>query len=197
MAVEAALHAVLAEQVQDGLAAVALVDRRVVEEDQLLPLPRRLQGALQADQLPVQDLLVVGPALLLLKEPAPGAADRQLTVLVAVVVQDPEIGKALGLAELIEFGGRGPPVVVVALQDDLPARDGVDEGEVLPGAVQVHGPAQVPQQDRGVLGADHGEPRPELVHVAGPESAEDVHGLVRLEAQMQIADGVEHGGLLF
>ena len=56
MAVKAAADLIALQQLDDLLTAVALIEGRIVEKAVLLPLPRRLQRRLQADQLPVEDL---------------------------------------------------------------------------------------------------------------------------------------------
>ena len=84
--VKAAGHAVPMEQIQDLLAPVPLIQGRIVQEAVFLPLPRRLQGGLQPDQLPVEDLGTV-PASFLLVEPAPGAAQGDVSIEMAVVVE--------------------------------------------------------------------------------------------------------------
>ena len=81
VAVATQLYPVPLHQADDLPASVALVQGRVVEKAQLLPLPRRLQRRLQPDQLPVKDFGGVFPPILLVK-PAPGALARQRCVLV-------------------------------------------------------------------------------------------------------------------
>ena len=51
--------------------------------------------------------------------------------------------------ELFCFRGRAPPVVVVALENDLPSGQGVEEQKILQRPVQIHSPAEV--------AADHAE----------------------------------------
>jgi len=96
VAVEALLHAVAFQQVDDLLAAVALVEGRIMEKTQLFPLPCRLQGCLQPDQLPVEDLGIL-PLLVQLIKPAPGAAEGHVAVKAAVVVQQFQGGKTVFL----------------------------------------------------------------------------------------------------
>ena len=92
--------------------------------------------------------------------------------------------------EFIEFRSGGPPVVVVALEDDLPARNFIDPGEVLSGVLQPQSPAQVPAQDQGILARQHRQALSELVHVPHPGTAEDVHGLLGTDRQVQVTDGI-------
>ena len=130
-------------------------------------------------------------APLLLIEPAPGPAQSHFAVQPAVVVQDLQGGKPVFGKEFFHLGRGGPPVVVVSLQQDLPsAGQGVQKGEVLPRLLQAHAPGQVPAQDHRVLRADLRETLPELLHIAGPPPAENVHGFVHAQGQMGISDGV-------
>ena len=74
MSVVALLHAVCMERFQNAWAGILLVQRRVVEKRQLLPLPSGAERSLQPTDLPPQDLFIVLGACLLLVKPAPGAA---------------------------------------------------------------------------------------------------------------------------
>ena len=86
VAVTAQLHRMARQGPQDLRALIALVQRRVVEEAPDGPLSRRLERSLQPPHLPVQDLGVVG-LLVLLEEPAAGAAEGVVPVEGAVVVE--------------------------------------------------------------------------------------------------------------
>ena len=124
MAVIAPGDPVFFQQRQNLRAGIAPVARRIVQEAILLPLPRRLQRRLQSYELPVQDLGIVLPAVaLLFKKPASGTAQGDLAVKIGVVIEQMQIGKAVLLAKALKFCRRDPPVIVVALEDDLPARD--------------------------------------------------------------------------
>ena len=129
-----------------------------MQKAELLPLARRLQRRLQPSQLPPEHLFVVRPAFVLLVEPAARPAERHVAIKVAVVVQDLHVGESLLRAEFIEFRRRRPPVVVVSLQQDLPARNGADEREVLLRLLDAERPAQIARQDGRVLRPDDGQP---------------------------------------
>jgi hypothetical protein len=47
-----------------------------------------------------------------------------------VIVQYLHILKAIGITEFLELGRRTPPIVVVALENDLPAGNLVDPGKI-------------------------------------------------------------------
>ena len=190
VAVEAPADAVLFQHVDDLPALVAPVLGGIVQEHQLLPVPCRLQRCFQTAHLPLEHLGIMLAGLLLFEEPATGAADGKIAVFIEIVVENELILKAVLLAELIKFRGGGPPVVVVALEDDLPSGDLVDPREVLPGVVQSQSPAQIAAEHQGVLLRQNGEALPELVHVTHPGSAEDVHGLLRTQRQVQVTDRI-------
>ena len=71
MPVKALLYAVALQKPQDLRTLISLIQRRIVEEAQLLPLPCRLQGRLQPSGLPGQHLAVVGTLTVQLVKPAP------------------------------------------------------------------------------------------------------------------------------
>ena len=102
-----------------------------MEKTELFAFPRRLETGLQPSKLSPENFLVVRALLLLLVKPPARAAQGRVPVIIAVVVQDEHIVPAVRRAELIELCRRGPPVVVVSLEDDLPARNFVDEGKIL------------------------------------------------------------------
>jgi len=74
------------QQVYDLSAEIALIERRIMEEAELFALPCCLQGCLQTEELPLEDLFV-GAVLLLLEKPATGAAKGYVAVEAAVVVK--------------------------------------------------------------------------------------------------------------
>ena len=82
------------------------------------------------------------------------------------------------------------------LKDELSAGDGRYKGEILFGLAAIQGPANVAEDHRGVLRADALQSPAQLVHVALPGAAEDVHGLVRAEGQVQVADCIKGHTLL-
>ena len=86
MSVETAAHAVPFQQIDDLLTAVSLIQGRVVEETVLLLLPRRLQGRLQPDQLPVEHLRRMIPFIQFIK-PAAGPAQGNVPVEATVVMK--------------------------------------------------------------------------------------------------------------
>ena len=78
MAIAAHLHAVFPQQPQNLRALVPLIQRRIMEEAQLLVISRRLQGRFQPPNLPQQNLFVVGALVVQLIEPAPGTAQGRV-----------------------------------------------------------------------------------------------------------------------
>ena len=89
--------------------------------------------------------------------------------------------------EPLHFRGGVPPVVVVALQKNLLPRQGVDELEIQQGFLQTHTPAEVAAQHRHIVVTERGKALPDTVHIVVPVVAENIHGLVRVQRQMQVA----------
>ena len=85
-----------------------------MKKAELLPGPGGLERGLQPGQLPAKHLFIL-PLLLLLIEPTPGAAEGQVPIEVAVVVEDVQGGKPLFGKKTGHLRRRVPPVVVVSL----------------------------------------------------------------------------------
>ena len=155
-------------------------------------ISRRAERGLQTQQLPLENFIVMTAVRrVLFKEPAARAGQGDAVIEIAVVIQQIQVRKVVFLAEAVEFRGRRPPVIVISLDDDLPPRNGGDHGKILARAVQVQRPGQVPEQDGRVLRPDDGQAFAELVHIADPRAAEDVHRLVAAEGKMQVSNRVK------
>ena len=128
--------------------------------------------------------------LILLIEPPTGAAQGHVPVEVAVVVKDVQGVEAVLGEKPFHLGGGGPPVVVVALEEELPPPgQGVQPGKVRLGLLQAHAPGDVPAQDHRVLLPHRRKTGGELFHISLPGTAEDIHGLVRPQGEMGVAQG--------
>ena len=124
VAIVAAGNAIPLHQVDDLLAAITLIERGVVEKAEFFLLPPGLQGRLQPNQLPVENLGAVPLPVLLIK-PSPGPAQGDVPIEMAVIVEQMECGKSIFLEEPLHFGGGIPPVVVIALHQQFLPRQGV------------------------------------------------------------------------
>jgi len=133
----------------------------------------------------------VGALVVQLIEPAPGTAQSRVPVEPAVVVEDLHGGQAVFGEKALHFGGGVPPIVVVALEQVLLPRQGVDEPEILQRFHQAHAPGQVAAQHGDVILRQHGESLPDAGHIVLPTVPEDLHGLVGPQGQMQIANGIQ------
>ena len=98
-------------------------------------------------------------------EPPPGAAQGHIPVKAAVVVEDLHGGQAVFGEKALHFGGGVPPIVVVALEQVLLSRQGVDEPEILQRFLQAHAPGQVAAQHGDVILRQHGESLPDAGHI--------------------------------
>ena len=162
-----------------------------MQEHELFVVPRRLQAGLQPQQLPVHDLFVVFPALLLLVKPAPRAAERVVLIIEAVVVEDLQTVDTVFREKAVCLRRGAPPVVVIALDDDFSAGQAVEKQEILFRLLQVHPPAQVAAEHGGVLRSDGGKALFQFFDIIRPAAAEHVHGLLRAaEGEMRISDHV-------
>ena len=85
VAIVAAGNAIPLHQVDDLLAAITLIERGVVEKAEFFLLPPGLQGRLQPNQLPVENLGAVPLPVLLIK-PSPGPAQGDVPIEMAVIV---------------------------------------------------------------------------------------------------------------
>ena len=150
VAVIALPHLIPLQQFHNFLAQISLIPGRIVEKAQLLPLPRCLKRRLQPDQLPLEHLLGLGRSVLL-KKPAPGAAQGGISVEGAVVVEDVKLVKAVFGKKAVHLGRGGPPVIVVALEQPFLPRQGVEKRKIRFRLLQRHAPGNVAAQHHGVL----------------------------------------------
>lgn len=98
VAIVAAGNAIPLHQVDDLLAAITLIERGVVEKAEFFLLPPGLQGRLQPNQLPVENLGAVPLPVLLIK-PSPGPAQGDVPIEMAVIVEQMEGGKSIFLED--------------------------------------------------------------------------------------------------
>ncbi len=115
-----------------------------------------------------------------------GADEGDVAIGGKVVLQE----KELPLVARVQPGGLAdcPEHVVVAAQEDLAPGQARDEGEVFLTLGEVAPPGMVAGEDEGVLGLhDLVHIFFDLAHMVLPDTAEAVHGLVGLKAEVQIA----------
>ena len=74
MTVETLSNIILPEQGQNLLAFIALVTGRIMQKNNFLFLPCRLQRSLKAAQFPLKYFFIMLPAAILFVEPAPSTA---------------------------------------------------------------------------------------------------------------------------
>ena len=186
MAVVAGADAVFLQRGHDLRGADAGVHRRIMQEHQLFqPRLGSVQAHAQAADLAVHHLFVV--RLPHIEQPAPGTADGITLHGVGVVVQDVQRIKPFCLEIGGHLVGRGPPVIMVALHDDLLPRQALQEGKVPAGIGQAHGPADVTRQHDGVLRLDELPPVFfQTLHIIVP-ARKDIHRLGSAQRKMGVA----------
>src|SRR5690606_15209176 len=153
-------------------------------------LGRGFQGEPEADGLPLVDLLIVRfEALAARDEPPAGAADRAAVPQVEAVVLEGVHPFGEGGPHLADGG---PPVVVVPPQEEFPAREAADEGEIVRGFLQGHGPRDVPRHQDQIVGAHPLPPAGgDLGRVVPPDGIEDVHGFLLAAGQVKVGQREE------
>ena len=100
------------------------------------------------------------------------------TIEITVIVENVNRGNAVFLKKFFHFCGGVPPVIVVALQNNFPARKAVDEQEVLQALLEADAPGGVPAEDCHVVLFQAGEGRRQACGVVRPPGAEDVHRFI-------------------
>lgn len=148
-----------------------------------------LQGELQALHLPGEDLLVLRRLGRVLPAPRPG---HRHPVHHQGVVLEGVHPRGQGGPEAADGG---PPVVVVALEEDLPPGQAGEVQEVRDRLGEAHGPGDVPGDHHQVLLAHHLPPPPEEgLRVPFPARSEDGHGLGVDPGEVGVGDGVDAHG---
>ena len=191
MPVIALLHLVFAQQTQNLRAVVPLIERRIVQEAQNLPVPRLPERRLEPPDLAQEHLFVVSAVVIQLIKPAARAAEGIVAVGQAVVVQNLHRVQPVRVEKSLHLRHRRPPVVVVALEQDFFAGDAVDKAEILQRFLKAHPPREVAAQDGHVVLVQVGKALLQPLDIVLPRLAEHVHGLVRREREVQVADCVQ------
>ena len=122
-----------------------------MEKDELLFIPGRGERGLKAHYLAAHYLAVVLAALLLLIKPAARAADGIFAVFIGIIIEYINGVDAVRGEKARGFGHGVPPVIVIALENYLPAGQRVYEEEILQRAVKPHAPAQIAAEHGDVI----------------------------------------------
>ena len=144
-----------------------------------------VEAHLQAAYLPVHYLFVV--RLPHIEQPAPGAADGVALHRVGVVVQNVQGIKAFCFEVGIHLVHGRPPVIVVALHDDLLPGQALQKFKILTGIGQAHGPADIARQYNGILWFDELAPIfLKALHIIIP-AGKNIHRLGSAQRKVGIA----------
>lgn len=193
VAEDAVPHAVGAHDVEDAHGPAALVVGGIVEDAEDAPRAGRFgerDAPLEAPFFAAQDGRVIfGEVPRGLGDPAPRARERDIAHADHVVVEKFKRA-ARGFRHLRH---RVPPVVVVAPDDDFPAREPGDPQEVRQSFREVFAPREVARDNDRVFRADGPPPGGfDFFPVVRPVCAEDVHGLFRRVArEVEVAECVQ------
>ena len=92
----------------------------------------------------------------------------------------------------MHFGGGFPPQIVVALQNDLFARQRVDQRKIAFRFRKVDAPRNIPAQNNGVLRRNKRTPVfDDLFRVPLPPAAENIHRLGYIGGKVQISKRIK------
>ena len=86
MTVEALPHLITVKQLQNLRTLIALIQGRVVQEDQFWQVTCGFKRCLQAHQFPLEHLLIVVIAPTFFKKPTPGATDGKTVIFIMIVI---------------------------------------------------------------------------------------------------------------
>ena len=93
--------------------------------------------------------------------------------------------------KLFHLGFGGPPIIVVPLEDNLPAGQAFNKLEILEGLFQPHGPGDIPGDYHRVFRLYQPPPMGfQFFHIPIP-TAENIHGFARRQGQVQVADCIK------
>ena len=191
MPVNHARHGVLLKNIREVRAYTVGKQRRIMHQHrQILPMqPRRLvQRHAQPHQLPAEYLFILFSQRLLggWEHPSARAAENMPVQRQRIVLEGEHPFRQRGA----QLAKRAPPVVMVAAQQKFSPRQGRNGAQVVQGLVQLHGPADVARNKDYVPGRHHAPPViADGFKMAIPMAAENVHGLLRMARQVEIANG--------
>ena len=124
-----------------------------------LRFQRRLYRRLKALHFPAKDLFVLNVlAVVSAVYPAACTAYAVILIDIVIVVEYAYGREALICEEILHFAHSRPPIIVVALEDYLPAGQSVYEAEVRKRLLERHSPRNVPCQHDRVIWLDHFPP---------------------------------------
>ena len=186
MAVKAAFHAVFPQERHHFPGVRLGIDRRIMQEHCLFRISRRFQRSPQPSAFAAHYLFIV--RLARVEQPAPRAAQCKPFCKNTIVMQKRQAAKPIRSQIGVHFRHGRPPVIVVSLQEQFPARKILKERKIRTAVLQLHRPGGVPRQYHGILRTHSRQPVfPQTLHIVLP-AAENVHGLGRSQRQMKIPD---------
>ena len=161
------------EEREDFFTVVIFGDGRIVEENEFFPVTGSGQGCLKTKDLAIQKFFIMGRAGFLLIKPAACAADGIIPIGDEVIMEDSQVMKEICIKALLNFGGCGPPVIVITLEDDLLPGQSVNKGEIRKRLLQIHAPAEVAAENAGVVGREGREAGLQFLRMIMPHRAKD------------------------
>ena len=179
------------EQVQNLRALIAEILRRVVQKDELRPVPRRLERCLEPADLAQHDLPVVRLAFGLLIKPTARTADGIIAVEVAVIIENVHGVHVVRRKKAVGLFGSAPPEVVIALEQNLFPGQSLDELKVRQRLLHGHAPGKITAEHADIVVVQGRKTKFDFFYIIFPRSAKYVHGLICAQRQMQVADCIQ------
>jgi hypothetical protein len=173
MAIAAEADIIGAKKGKNLITVISFCDGRIVEKDEFFPVTGSGERSLKTKDLAIQKFFIMGRAGFLLIKPAACAADGIVPIGDEVVMEDRQILKEICIKALLNFGGCGPPVIVVTLEDDFLPGESVNKGEIRNGLLQIHAPAEITAENAGVVGSERRKAGLQFLRMVMPHMAED------------------------
>ena len=142
MAVKAAFHAVFPQERHHFPGVRLGIDRRIMQEHCLFRISRRFQRSPQPSAFAAHYLFIV--RLARVEQPAPRAAQCKPFCKNTIVMQKRQAAKPIRSQIGVHFRHSRPPVIVVSLQEQFPARKILKERKIRTAVLQLHRPGGVP-----------------------------------------------------
>ncbi|OQA63702.1 MAG: hypothetical protein BWY37_02162 [Firmicutes bacterium ADurb.Bin262] len=184
----AARYAFFREHRKNRLAGAGRPDGRIVKESDGLAaeLLRRAHGRPEPARFAPDHLRIL--RRIFLHQPAPCTAYGNAARGVGVVVDEENAAETVGVLESVHFRHGGPPIVMVAFDEQFPARKRVEKTEIGGGFLQAHRPGKVAGNHDGVFRADAGAPVGLQFFFKTRPALENIHRFGRAERQVGVAD---------
>ena len=146
----------------------------------------RIKRSFQPSDFAVHNFFIVHAAGFLFKKPAARAAQGCVSVHMAVIMDKIYTRYTVRGKKTLHFGSSFPPQIVIALYKKLTSRQVVEKPKVGKRLLEADPPGQVAGNDEGILLAQAGKIRFQLVQITVLRAAEDIHGFICAKGEMKV-----------